>query len=241
MTQEILDLIKNFETKGKLFVKGKRNSIRVFKLGNKEISIKSFKKPSFFAGIIYRFFRDSKAKRSFLHAKVLESKNIGTPKPIAFFENKSTIKLLDSYYVCEHLEADFVFKDLFERPISEIEPILLQFAKFCFTLHENGIEFLDHSPGNTLITIEEGKCNFFLVDLNRMKFHKKMDIHKRMKNLCRLTPNTEMIRIISFEYARLSSLDENYVFQLMVKYTTKFFERFDRKKRIKKRLMFWKN
>jgi hypothetical protein len=36
-------------------------------------------------------------------------------------------------------------------------------------MHEASINFLDHSPGNTLIVKKsEGKYDFYLVDLNRM-------------------------------------------------------------------------
>ena len=54
----------------------------------------------------------------------------------------------------------------------ENEIILRQFIRFSYLLHQKGIEFLDNSPGNTLIKKnEKGVYDFYLVDLNRMKFH----------------------------------------------------------------------
>lgn len=236
-TQEIINLAKKNSTD---FIVGNRNSIKLMSFNGITLSIKTFKTPVFFIGFIYRFFRTSKAKRSYLHAENLLSKGIGTPNPIGFFENKNNFQLLDSYYICEHLEADYIFKDLFSLPLETTEPILKQFAQFCFKMHENGIEFLDHSPGNTLIKINsDNNFEFYLVDLNRMKFHtSEMSISDRMKNICRITPGIVFIEIISKEYARIANLPEQVVFDLLYKHSTEFFKKFDTKKKLKKYLKF---
>jgi len=242
MDKELLHLIKNFENVGENFVVGKRNKIKTIPYKNLVLNVKSFKIPSLIQGFVYRFLRASKAKRSYNYAKILEEKGIGTPKPIAYYENKTSFKLLDPYYISEHLIPDLVFKDLFDRNFTDEEIILQQFAHFSFKLHEAGIEFLDHSPGNTLIKkTDTNKYSYYLVDLNRMKFHKNMDFNTRMKNLSRITPSKEMVKVISYEYAKLYNKEEKVVFDLMWNYTSNFQKRFLRKKRIKKALMFWKN
>lgn len=234
MDTEISAILNNFENQGILLVEGKRNKIKTFTYNNKTIAIKSFRIPILLNGIIYKFFRPSKAKRSFDYAKILSSKGIGTPEPIAYHENSNFYRLLDSYYVCAHIEADYVFKDLFNQDLAKIEFILNQFAHFCFAMHENGIEFLDHSPGNTLIKIDANQnCEFYLIDLNRMKFHKEMNFDQRMKNLSKITPSKEMVQLISFEYARLYKKNENEVFEKMWYYTSKFQKKFLKKKKLK--------
>lgn len=236
MIHEIKEILNKCKTNGKDFVVGKRNKIRLVTIDNFNYNVKIFKTPNFIISILYRFFRQSKAKRSFDYAKILESKGIGTPKPIGYYENKNLIQLLDSYYICEHIEADYVFKDLFSLPLEIVEPILKQFADFCFKMHENGIEFLDHSPGNTLIKkIDENKFQFYLIDLNRMKFHsKKMDLNLRMKNICRITPGSSFVEIISKEYAKISNNSETETYNLLHKHSTAFFKKFDNKKKFKK-------
>lgn len=236
MIHEIKEILNKCKTNGKDFVVGKRNKIRLVTIDNFNYNVKIFKTPNFLISILYRFFRQSKAKRSFDYAKILESKGIGTPKPIGYYENKNLIQLLDSYYICEHIEADYVFKDLFSLPLEIVEPILKQFADFCFKMHENGIEFLDHSPGNTLIKkIDENKFQFYLIDLNRMKFHsKKMDLNLRMKNICRITPGSSFVEIISKEYAKISNNSETETYNLLHKHSTAFFKKFDNKKKFKK-------
>jgi hypothetical protein len=242
MNDELLNIIRNFKQSGFTFADGKRNTIKTFQYQGITINIKSFKIPILINGIVYHFFRKSKAKRSFENASVLLSKGIGTPKPIAFHENFSGIFLRDSYYICEHLEADFIFRDIYEdKPGIDIDKILRGIARFSYFLHSNGIEFLDHSPGNTLIKEDaNGEYKFYLVDLNRMNFHESMSFELRMKNLSRLTPSKEMVAIISNEYAKISGESESLIFQTLWKMTEAFQYRYHQKKRIKKNLLFWK-
>ena len=52
-----------------------------------------YSKPNFINSLIYGYLRKSKAQRSFEYAKILLSKNIGTPQPFAFYENKTIFGL----------------------------------------------------------------------------------------------------------------------------------------------------
>lgn len=239
---QIENHITHFLTSGTNFVIGKRNTIKLFELGNEIISIKSFKTPNLINKIAYRYFRKSKAKRSFEYASKLMEMEIGTPRPIAFFENFDVVGLNESYYVCEHLENVFEFRALVENEsFHNRAEIIRQFTRFTFQLHQNGVEFLDHSPGNTLIKDNNnGTYSFYLVDLNRMKFHQTIDFQTRIKNMSHLTPQKEMILIMSNEYAKLSGESEDLIFESLWKHTSKFQFRFHRKKRIKKKLKFWK-
>lgn len=240
--KEVLFFVENFNSTGVLFGDGKRNKIKLFDLKGKTINIKSFKKPNLINKIAYKFFRKSKARRSFEYANVLLEHNIGTPEPIAYFEKHDFLGLKDSYYVSEHLETELTFRELVTIPdYPDHDNILRQFTKFSFDLHERGIEFLDHSPGNTLIKkVAEGKYNFYLVDLNRMQFHSIMDFDLRMKNLRRLTPKEEMIAVMSNEYAKWYDKSEEDIFKNLWFQTSEFQKGFARKKRLKKKLKFWK-
>ena len=239
---KIFDLIENFNQKGKLFDDRKRNKIKIFDLDGKKINIKSFKIPNLINKIAYRYFRKSKARRSFEYANKLLEFGFGTPQPIAFSENYDLIGLKDSYYVSEHLQADLTYRELVEIPdFPDHDTILRQFTRFSYDLHKKGVEFKDHSPGNTLIKKNaDNNYDFFLVDLNRMEFHDSMPFELRMKNLCRLTPHKEMVKVMSNEYAKASGESETLIFETLWKMTADFQHRFHRKKRIKKKLFFWK-
>jgi len=239
---KIISFVENFSTEGKLFGDGKRNVIKLFELEGRTVNIKSFKIPNLINKIAYKYFRKSKARRSFEYATFLLKNGVGTPEPIAYFENYSWLGLKDSYYVSEHLSCDLTYRELIEVPdYPDFENILRQFTHFSYYLHREGIEFKDHSPGNTLIRKNsEGRYDFFLVDLNRMNFHKEMSFELRMKNLCRLTPVKEMVEIMSNEYAKLSGESEKLIFETLWKFTSDFQEQYARKKRLKKQLKFWK-
>lgn len=239
--EKIQNLVSNFAISGTLFGNGKRNKIKLFEVDEKTINIKSFKIPNLINKIAYRYFRKSKARRSFEYANKLLEFGFGTPQPIAFSENYDLLGLKDSYYVSEHLQADLTYRELVEIPdFPDHDAILRQFTRFTYDLHQKGVEFKDHSPGNTLIKKTDNNYDFFLVDLNRMEFHDSMPFELRMKNLCRLTPHKEMVKVMSNEYAKASGESETLIFETLWKMTADFQRHFHRKKRIKKKLFFWK-
>lgn len=234
---QIRDAFLNFDTSGKDFVNGKRNTIKIFEIQPYQINVKSFKVPNIINQLVYRFVRKSKARRSFEFANILLERGIGTPTPIAYLEQYEGWSLKRSFYASEHQEYDLTFRELVEIPTyPDHENILRQFTQFCFLMHEKGIEFKDHSPGNTLIKkMSDGKYQFFLVDLNRMNFHASMDIDLRMKNLSRLTPKKEMVELMCNEYAKVSGYDETKLVELLWDYTSKFQVKYHRKQKIKKK------
>ena len=242
LQERIVFLIDHFLIEGKILVNGQRNAIKLFEVEGITLNIKSFKRPNLFNKIVYRYFRKSKARRSFEFASKLMEMQIGTPQPVAFFENYDFVGLKESYYACEHLENVFEFREIVQNEAFENRDFIIRkFTQFTFEMHEKGIEFLDHSPGNTLIYKNtDGSYSFFLVDLNRMQFHETIDFKTRMKNLSKITHKKDMIEVMSNEYAKLSKGDETTIFETMWGLTADFQYRFHRKKRIKKKLKFWK-
>jgi hypothetical protein len=232
--------IRDFSNSGIQFGKANRNSIKLFQLNNQTINIKSFKIPNIFNQIAYRFLRKSKAQRSFEYANKLQNFDIGTPQPMAYYEFKSLFLFKKSYYISAHLDADLTFRELsrdFNYP--NHNEILRAFTRFTFELHNKGVLFLDHSPGNTLIKKVDDVYNFFLVDLNRMQF-KSLGFDERIKNFSRLTPHQYIVEIMSDEYAKCLNVDYDTVFNLMWTYTQDFQSKHLRKKRLKQKLKFWK-
>jgi len=240
----IYSKIENFNSEGQLFGNGKRNVIKLYPLGDMTMNIKSFKIPNLINKVVYRYFRKSKAERSYSFALKLLEKGIGTPHPIAYAEEAAFLGMLNrSYYVSEHLVTELTFRELVDIPnYPDAENILRQFTHFCFELHEKGIEFLDHSPGNTLIKkLDNGQYSFFLVDLNRMKFHDgPMSFEDRINNMRRLTHVADMILIMSDEYSKLYNRSYDEIKDALQVSVSDFHKGLQRKKRIKKNLKFWK-
>ena len=217
-------------------LQGGRNLVFMFNDSGKEkVVVKFFKTPNIFKALIYGSFRKSKAYRSYHYACKLIELGIGTPKPVSFFEEKQFGMLKKSYYCSEFIDPDYTFRDLtLGLSIPDFERVIRQFTQFTFKLHESGVEFNDHSPGNTLIRKKvDGNYEFFLVDLNRMNFG-EMNFEKRMKNFSRLTKDTNVIKIISEEYSNLYNCSYDKVF-LSISENVKIFQRnFLRKKKFKK-------
>ena len=64
--------------------------------------VKDFKRAGLLKGIIYGFFRDSKAHRSFDNARRLLDMGFDTPAPLGWCETHKRLGLLDrAYYICE--------------------------------------------------------------------------------------------------------------------------------------------
>jgi hypothetical protein len=233
-------IIFNYDSEGQPFGNQDRNSLKLFQFKEMTVNVKSFKVPNIFNQIAYKFFRKSKAQRSFEYANKLMELYIGTPQPIAYYEFATSFLFKKSYYVSEHLDYDLTYRELTtDLNYPNHENILRSFTRFTFKLHEHGINFLDHSPGNTLIQLNKGDYKFYLVDLNRMNFG-RLDFETRIKNFTKLTIHKSMVEIMSDEYAKCTGYHYEKVFDLMWQETEAFQERFYRKQRLKKKLKFWK-
>ena len=75
-----------------------------------------------------------------------------------------------------------------------------------------------------------------MVDLNRMHFHKAMPFGTRIKNICRLSLEKEMV--MSYEYALISVELVQLVFKTFWKMTRKYQEKFYINKQLKRKLKF---
>ena len=185
----------------------KRNIIKKIQYKNKTYIIKSFKIPHFINKIVYRFFRKSKAQRSYENSLRLMELGINTPKPIGFIELNSLFLFKESYYVCEFFDYDFEIKEVFNNlQIEDRETILKEFVKFTYDLHNKGVYHIDYSPGNILVKMENDKYLFYIIDVNRMKFL-DFDIDLRMKSMQKLTQNSDDINLMLEEYSKLSQFD----------------------------------
>ncbi len=232
------DLAAHFEQSGTLIVKGARNSIKTNRLADETVSIKFFKTPGFIKSIIYSWFRQSKAKRSFEYALYLQQHGILTPFPIGYIEERKALGLLgDSYYFCRHIDYDFTIRELIHDPLFPNRvAILEQFTAFTFRMHEARIHFLDHSPGNTLIKdLGNGQYDFYLIDLNRMQF-RTLSMAQRMDNFKKMWLSKTMLRTIAATYARLSGTPESELWPVLWQTSQDFKRKINRKKWLKRKL-----
>ncbi|EAS20103.1 conserved hypothetical protein [Flavobacteria bacterium BBFL7] len=226
--------VAHFNDIGKSLHDG-RNVVKAIEVDGELLNFKKFRKPNAINKIVYKFFRKSKARRSFEYATILNKKGIGTPDPIAYIEEESIFNFGTSYYISKQLICDFTYRELInDDSIKDKEQILKEFTRFIYHMHEAGVYFLDNSPGNTLITKVGDHYKFALVDLNRMKFY-DIPWDDRLKNFERLSPHKWMYEVMGHEYATLSRKRPEETIEQMWSYTQDFQKAFHRKKRMKKK------
>lgn len=231
---QILEKMRDLEEQGKV-IRDQRNKIFQIKIDDFLLAVKAFKRPNLFNRVVYRYFRRSKAERSFIFAQRLSELGIHTPESVAYFEAKGFL-FGDSYYISRYLDYDHTFREVPElTDMKKRNEILKQFTAFTYRLHERCIEFLDHSGGNTLIVDQGGgKFDFYVVDLNRMRFHSRpLSFSVRMRNFARLTREKEIIKEMSRTYALLTGKDFEVVFARMWRETENFLKKINRKQKLK--------
>jgi len=233
LKEKILDIPRIFENEGQVIQDG-RNLIKSINIDGLTFNIKSFKTPNLINKYAYRYLRKSKAKRSFQYGSKLLKLGVSTPDPVAYIEYSKLGGLTRSYYISIQAEYDYTFRELIGQNIENINDVLIEFTRFTYNFHKQGIYFIDHSPGNTLIKENDSGFNFYLVDLNRTKFT-SIDIDLGIKNFYRLGSTKEMVEVMAKEYAKLWNTDENSVIEKMMQLTMSHNEAIKKRKAKKKK------
>ncbi|WP_449389350.1 lipopolysaccharide kinase InaA family protein [Chryseobacterium lineare] len=234
---DILSIIKKFKNEGTLIGNGSRNVIKVFKLKGIDLNFKLFKQHNIINRHVYKFYRKSKAQRSFEYAHMLIRKNYRTPKPVAYIENHDFIGLTTSYYISEQLAESWTFDHILgDHAFPDREEIIKEYTSLMYRLHNDGILFLDNSPNNFLIRKEDNTYSIYMVDLNRMSFYDSINLNKRLANFARITNDPQVIKIIAEQYSYLYGTSEDLCLKKITQYTHRQLV----KRKVKKVLKFYK-
>ena len=222
--------IRNYFLESKNSIWERRNKIKIISFGNEDLTVKSFKVPHFLNRIVYTFFRDSKAKRSYDNSmKIVEF----VPKPVGYAEYDKLGLLHDSYFVCEKYAYDFTIREvLLQEDFESREDIFTQFAAFTHALHLRGVEHLDYSPGNILIKRVNSSYEFKIIDVNRMQF-KTLSDRERLENFSKLWAKDEDLFLIIDSYAKLIKMDRDEAFAIALRASQKHKDKKNFKKRLK--------
>jgi len=189
-----------------------RNELKILELDGIKSVVKSFKIPHFINRIVYSFFRDSKAKKSYEYALKIGS---FTPKPLAYIEFYEQNLLKQSYFISEEFKYDFTIREpLLEKDFEDREKIFRAFTLFTLELHNARIFHNDYSPGNILIKKQNGEYCFKIVDINRMNFM-PLDEDLRAKNFSKLWADDDVLEIIGDEYAKHYNVSTSFTQKLL--------------------------
>lgn len=228
--EALLKDIKNYFLSATDSIHKARNEIKIIDFNGESLVVKSFKIPSILNKIVYTFFRDSKAKKSYENSiKIIDF----VPKPIGYVEFKKFGLMHESYFVSENFKYDFTIREpLLQTDFKNKDGVFKAFARFTCNLHEQGIFHLDYSPGNILIKEENEDYIFKIVDINRMEF-KPLDLDERLKNFAKLWAKDEDLKIIIKEYSKLIESDEEGCLRIALKESQAHKDRKNAKKRLR--------
>jgi len=211
-----------------------RNTIKIITFEKREYVVKSFKIPHLLNQFIYRFFRDSKAKRSYENSVKLQKLNVNTPLPIGYIEFPSLLLFKESYYISDYFNYDFEIRAvLADTNFDDREIILKEFVAFSYDLHNKGVFHVDYSPGNVLIQKENDGYIFSLIDVNRMKFINFND-ELRMKAFAKLSASKNDREFIVKEYCKLIPIDVTFATEKMELFHKEHQAYIENKKKLRK-------
>ena len=189
----------------------KRNIIK--RVGQNFV-VKSFAVPSWWRRIIYSIF-PSKARRSFIYAQRLGDL---TPKPVAYRETRKGGLLYESYYISRISPCTHVLKEVIKnKDFPHRMRIFADLGRFTAALHERGILHADYSMGNVLFEPFEDNTRFQLVDLNRMRFKRRINCKKGCRNFERIDTDKEALSVMARAYAQARGYNEEECVRLVLK------------------------
>lgn len=201
-----------------------RNQIRIFDAPDgSEICIKRFHAPRFLNTWIYSYIRQPKAVRAYENAVRLNECGIHTPKAIGYILVQKRGLLQESYLIncCSNLTRNMY--EFRHHPLEGYETIVQAFAQYTADMHEKGVLHKDYSPGNILFDLtQDGKVQFEIVDINRMRFDQPVSAKEGCRNLCRLWGKEDFFTLLAREYARARCVDETQCIQWTLKYWRRF-------------------
>jgi len=228
----VVNIRDYFSQKENTLLFDRRNVIKIINYESNSYVVKSFKVPHIINKIAYSFFRESKARKSYVNSVRIEKY---VPKAIGYIEFKEFGLLSNSYFISEEFKYDFTIREpLIESDFSDKENIFKAFAKFTLALHNDGIFHKDYSPGNILIKKNGDNYEFKIVDVNRMVF-KELSYDERLDNFSKLWAKDEDLVVMIQEYAKLAQIESDAAVAKALKFSQALKDRKNLKKRLKGR------
>ena len=208
-----------------------RNTVKLFETDGVRLVVKSYERLSPFNRLAYGVLRKSKAMRAYLHADRLRRLGIDTPEEVAVVEIRRRGVMRQCYFVSLYTDYESI------RPATELfmqreeaKRVLDGVAEFLVRMHWAGVEHKDLNVGNILYRKENGRYCFQVIDTNRMAFHRRLSMRRRLRNMRRLSCGASAYLYILHRYAEVLRANANGV-QLKVAICRLAFEWRQRTKR----------
>ncbi len=207
-----------------------RNAIRQYELGDDSVVVKQFTLPIAFNRVVYRWWRKSKAQRSYEYAMQLRALGVGSPEPLGFCDTGSLCKIGYCYYASRTSKLRYNYHDAVNGKQPDEEYVLRTLAKTVAQMHEGGFWHKDLSGNNILwdrvddegnpldvavSSHQDYKIAIELIDLNRMRLG-KVSLVLGCANFQRIGMSEKHQMLVAEAYAEERGFDAQLCFQNIV-------------------------
>ena len=138
----------------------------------------------------------TKGERSFETARVMRTRGLPTPDPLALGVFPG-----ETWFVCRRIEGGEQVRAWFRHRYENgfpapglslpFEKVVKGIGRVARALHDRGVFFRDFTDGNILVTDEEGEPSLWLVDLERVRIMERpLGTWRRLRDLSRPGLNT---------------------------------------------------
>lgn len=195
-------LPQTFSASGEI-IHNARNQIRVYDVNGQKVNVKKFCIPPIVNRILYSWgWRIPKAKKTFLNAQKIVARGFQTPRPYGYIIERNGWMISFSYFISQQV--------LGKKPIREAgfdKDLIRALARYTADLHQKGLMHKDYTPGNILYSVENGKYDFWLVDINRFRVQEKpIALWLVVQNLMQPFHEDEPLKFFVLEYAKVRGL-----------------------------------
>jgi serine/threonine protein kinase len=117
--------------------------------------------------------------------------------------------------VCRESECKYTFNELIhQKSFLNREIILQAIGRSTAELYQRGIYHQDYSGGNILFNEDGSKIE--IIDLNRIKFYRKMPIKKGLQLFERLNIDKDALATMGASFAQRVNLDQDFVVNYII-------------------------
>jgi hypothetical protein len=171
--------------------------VSVTQRGDKKLAVKHFCYPCLWDRL-KDFLRRSKGRKAWIGGNGLKARGISSVQPLALVETNHWLGPKESFFLMETLERNqeldrYVLQDLGDFRRKRI--FIRAFAGWLADLYDKKIYHKDMKTCNFLVYAKQGPWDFFLLDLEDVRFGQRVTERKLFKNFFQL--NTSTPRIIS--------------------------------------------
>jgi hypothetical protein len=166
------------------------------------LTVKAYGSPRWGKGY-WDAWAGSKAHRAWTTARALGAAGIGTPKPVAFFEERKRGRIGRGFFITEFVPHLTSFRDELIRiyrtsPVcSDLMALLQAVATEVAALHRAGVIHGDLGNQNILLrrTGPAVWSDVQFVDLNRARFYPQITLRLKARDISRITLPSDLLRV----------------------------------------------